>query len=248
MSTESKIQMFIKQNDSIYASLVARNIEIARIDISSLDNLDEKLNALVDENNKLKEVVKNNKPALIPKEPKPVAVTQPKKESESKEKKEDDDEDETFEEVKPKFNTITNMEDIKRALCSKEYENFETLVQAHPFKYYNVQYKYASDKDGAPEFVAKNLVRGFVRSLEDYRKYIFVGFRCVLTEPEKKVYTYPSMWIVNSTDPLVNIIGSLYEDFEFVEVSQENLAKFMVDFRKTNFDESTNVIDELYAH
>ena len=56
------------------------------------------------------------------------------------------------------------------------------------------------------------------------------------------------MWIVNSTDPLVNIIGSLYEDFEFVEVSQENLAKFMVDFRKTNFDEPTNVIDELYAH
>ena len=261
MSTESKIQMFIKQNDSIYASLIARNIEFARIDISSLDNLDEKLNALVDENNKLKEVVKNNKPAPalpcgssyarcapIPKEPKPVAVTQPKKESESKDKKEDDDEDETFEEVKPKFNTITNMEDIKRALCSKEYENFETLVQVHPFKYYNVQYKYASDKDGAPEFVAKNLVRGFVRSLEDYRKYLFVGFRCVLTEPEKKVYTYPSMWIVNSTDPLVNIIGSLYEDFEFVEVSQENLAKFMVDFRKTNFDEPTNVIDELYAH
>jgi hypothetical protein len=182
MSTESKIQMFVKQNDSIYASLVARNIEFARIDISSLDTADEKLNALVDENNKLKEVVKNNKCAPAPKEPKPVvvAVAQPKKESKSKEKKDDDDEDEVFEEVKPKFNTITNMEDIKRALCNKEYENFETLVQAHPFKYYNVQYKYASDKDGAPEFVAKNLVRGFVRSLDDYRKYIFVGFPCWL--------------------------------------------------------------------
>ena len=254
MSTESKIQMFIKQNDSIYASLITRNIEFARIDISSLDNLEEKLNALVDENNKLKEVVKNNKPVPVPKESKPVPgsrcapVAQPKKESESKEKKEDDDDEEVFEDVKPKFNTITNMEDIKRALCNKEYENFENLVLPHPFKYYNVQYKYTSDKDGAPEFVAKNLVRGFVRILEDYRKYIFVSFRCVLLEPEKKIYSYPSMWIVNSTDPLINIIGSLYDDFDFVEVSQENVGQFMADFRKTNFDEPTNVIEELYAH
>lgn len=248
MSIESKIQIFTKQNDSIYASLVARNIEFIRVDISGLDNLDEKFNAVVDENNKLKEVVKNNKPVPVPKEPKSTPVVQPKKELTPKVKKEDDDEEETFEEVKPKFNTITNMEDIKRAFCNKEYENFEILVQAHPFKYYNVQYKYSSDKDGAPEFVAKNLVRGFVRSLEDHRKYLFVSFRCVLIDQEKKTYLYPSMWIVNSTDPLVNIIGSLYEDFDFVEVSQENLAQFMVDFRKTNFDEPTNVVDELYAH
>ena len=248
MSTESKIQMFTKQNDSIYASLVARNIEFARVDVSGLDNPDDKLNALVDENNKLKEVVKANKPAPVPKEPKPVPAPQPKKESVPKEKNPDDEEEETFEEVKPKFNTITNMEDIKRAFCNKEYENFESLVQPHPFKYYRVQYKYASDKDGAPEFVAKNLVRGFVRSLEDYRKYLFVGFRCVLTDSDNKIYSYPSMWIVNSTDSIASIIGSLHEDFEFVEVTPDNLAQFFIDFRKTNFDEPTNVVDELYAH
>lgn len=247
MSTESKIQMFTKQNDSIYASLVARNIEFARVDFSGLENLEDHLAALVDENNKLKEVVKANKPAPVPKELKPVPVPQPKKESAPKEKT-DDDEEETFEEVKPKFNTITNMEDIKRAFCNKEYENFETLVQLHEFKYYRVQYKYASDKDGAPEFVAKNLVRGFVRNLEDYRKYLFVGFRCVLTEQEKKIYSYPSMWIINSTDPVANIIGSLYDDFEFIEVSPDGIGQFLVDFRKTNFDEPTNVVDELYAH
>ncbi len=248
MSTESKIQMFTKQNDSIYASLVARNIEFARVDISSFTSPEDQLAALVDENNKLKEVVKANKPAPVLKEPKPVQAPQPKKESAPKESTQNDEEEETFEEVKPKFNTITNMEDIKRAFCNKEYEVFENLIQPHPFKYYNVQYKYSSDKDGAPEFVAKNLVRGFVRNLEDYRKYLFVGFRCVLTNPETRTYSYPSMWIVNSTDPVADIIGSLYEDFEFVEVSPDSLAKFMVDFRKTNFDEPTNVVDELYAH
>lgn len=248
MSTESKIQMFTKQNDSIYASLVARNIEFVRVDISGLTSLEDQLGALVDENNKLKEVVKANKPAPVPKEPKQVQILQPKKESVPKESNPDDDEEETFEEVKPKFNTITNMEDIKRAFCNKEYETFESLVQAHEFKYYHVQYKYASDKDGAQEFVAKNLVRGFVRNLEDYRKYLFVGFRCVLTNPEIRTYSYPSLWIVNSTDPVANIIGSLYEDFEFVEVTSGNLAQFMVAFRKTNFDEPTNVVDELYAH
>jgi len=248
MSTESKIQMFTKQNDSIYASLVARNIEFVRVDVSGLENPEDKLNALVDENNKLKEVVKANKPAPVPKEPKPVQAPQPKKESALKEKKDDEEEEETFEEVKPKFNTITNMEDIKRAFCNKEYDVFESLVQAHPFKYYRVQYKYASDKDGAPEFVAKNLVRGFVRNLEDYRKYLFVGFRCVLTDQENKLYSYPSLWIVNSTDQVADIIGSLYDDFEFVEVSSDNLAQFYVDFRKINFDEATNVVDEIYAH
>ena len=140
MSTESKIQMFTKQNDSIYASLVARNIEFVRVDVSGLENPEDKLNALVDENNKLKEVVKANKPAPVPKEPKPVQAPQPKKESALKEKKDDEEEEETFEEVKPKFNTITNMEDIKRAFCNKEYDVFESLVQAHPFKYYRVQY------------------------------------------------------------------------------------------------------------
>ena len=90
--------------------------------------------------------------------------------------------------------------------------------------------------------------RGFVRNLEDYRKYLFVCFRCVLTDQEKKTYSYPSMWIVNSTEPLANIIGSLHEDFNFVEVEQPNLVQFMTTFRKINFDEFTNVIDELYAH
>jgi hypothetical protein len=248
MSVESKITMFIKQNDSIYASLVTRNIEFVRVDLSQIENPDDKLSALVDENNKLKEVVKANKPAPVPKEPKPIQAPQPKKESVAKESKDEEDEEESYEEVKVKFNTITNMEDIKRAFCNKEYDNFESLVQSYPFKYYNVEYKYASDKDGAPDFVAKNLVRGFVRNLEDSRKYLFAGFRCLLMDPINKIYSYPSQWIVNSTDPVDKIIGSISEDFTFIPVEPEQMADFLTKFRKTNWDSETNVVDELYLH
>lgn len=72
------------------------------------------------------------------------------------------------------------MEDIKRAFFNKEYDTFETLIKQHPLRYYRASYNYASDKDGAPEFVAKNLVKGFVRNLDDFRKYFITGFRCFL--------------------------------------------------------------------
>jgi hypothetical protein len=248
MSIESKISMLTKQNDSIYTSLVARNIIFNRVDVSIIESLDNKLDALVDENNKLKEVVKANKPPPVIKEVKPVLPPQPKKESIVKVKEEDDDLEETYEDAKTKYNVITNMEDIKRAFCNKEYETFEALIQPHHFKYYNVQYKYASDNNGAPEFVAKNLVGGFIRSLEDSRKYLFVGFRCVLTDLINKTYSYPSMWIVNSTDPIDAIISTMYNDFEFVEVVPEQMTSFLSNFRKTNFDVETNVIDERYLH
>lgn len=255
MTTESKITMFIKQNESIFSSLISRGIDFIRVDVSNINDLEQKLAMLVDENNKLKEVVKLNKPAPVPKEVKQVQITQPKKEGSSKEKKDEGENDEcdTYEEVKLKFNTITNMEDIKRAFCNKEYDTFETLVQQHPFKYYNVTYKYSSDKDGAPDYSAKNLVRGFVRNLDDYRKYLLAGFRCILVDPVNKIYSYPSMWIVNSTDSIQTILGSMYDDFEFVEITQEQIPKYLKYFRKTNFDEESNIIDkviidEVYAH
>ena len=248
MTTESKITMFTKQNELIFTSLISRGIDFIRVDISDIGDLEQKLALLLDENNKLKEVVKNNKPAPVPKEPKQVQVTQPKKESSSNGVGNEDDQDDSYEEVKLKFNTITNMEDIKRAFFNKEYDTFETLVQQHPLKYYNVNYKYSSDKDGAPNYSAKNLVGGFVRNLDDYRKYLLARFKCVLDDPVNKIYSYPSLWILNSTDSLQTIIGSIYDDFDFVEITQEQIPTYLKYFRKTNFDEETNVIDEVYVH
>ncbi len=251
MSTESKVNTFIKQNDSIFSSLNARGIEFVRVDLSGIEDLEAKLVMLLEENNKLKEVVKNNKPAPVPKEPKPVQQVTQQSQNKKESKKKDDEDAESDEEISApvlKFNTIANMEDIKRAFCNKEYDVFDSLVVAHPFKYYWVNYKYSSDKDGSPDYVARNLIRGFVRSLDELRKYVFAGFRCVLSDPENKIYSYPSLWIVNSTDPLNVVFKDMVEDFEFTEVSQEDIPSFLSKFRKTNYDEATNVIDELYAH
>jgi hypothetical protein len=108
MSTNKAIQGLQKQNDSIYTSLVAKNIQFDRIVISDGTDEQEQLRLLNEENAKLKEVVKTNKPPPQPKEVKPIVPKQEAKPAESKpkEKKEDDEEEETYDEPVKKFDTI----------------------------------------------------------------------------------------------------------------------------------------------
>ena len=58
----STIKNIQKQNDSMYGSLIARNIQFDRIEIPNDIDEQEQLKLLNDENVKLKEIVKNNKP------------------------------------------------------------------------------------------------------------------------------------------------------------------------------------------
>ena len=163
--------------------------------------------------------------------------------------KEDEEENDyaSHKEVKPVFSTIANMEDIKRAFFSKEYETFNQLVKEYPFKYYKANYKYADDNTGRPAFVAKNLLRGFVQNLDDYRKYLMVGFRCISIQENR--YSYPSYWIVNSNDDLKTIIGSIYDDFEFIPVVEEERIVRMYRNMQKNEDETDEaLIGEVYLH
>jgi len=222
MSTNKAILGLQKQNDGIYSSLTNRGIQFERTTIPSGIDEETHINLLKEENMKLKEVANANKPPPQPKEEKKptqsLPQSQPKKESKSKDKEEEDgDEEETFEEPVRKFDTITNMEDLKRAFFNGDFELFETQVKTHPFKFYKVGYKYDSDKDGAPDFSAKNLLKGFVRSFDDYRKYFMICFRCWKYQHDTK-YKYESFWIVNTNEPIHNIIGSTEEDFVFEEV------------------------------
>ena len=93
----SDISILQKQNDGIIASLKAKNVAIEyeyNIDETNL----EKVRSL---NTYLKELSAKNRPP-----PKPKAEPQPKAEP----KAEDDDEDDNLvKEVKPVFQTITNM-------------------------------------------------------------------------------------------------------------------------------------------
>ncbi len=244
MSTSQQISIVNKQNESILKSLISKNIVFEREIIPENCSEEETLIILNKENNRLKEIAKQNKP---PPQEKPKPQVQPVVQKESKPKKEEDEEDEIdYEAPKPKFECITNMEDIKRAFFNKDYDNAFELIKNAGFKFYSVNYKYNSDKDGAPEFSAKNLLKGFVRNFDDYRKYFMICFRCVKL-PENK-YEYKSYWIVNTNEPVQNIIGSLYDDFEFENRSEQEHINNILESMKKLPEETEGLVGEAYVH
>lgn len=244
MSTEEKqIASLKKQNEGMESSFQTRGIQFTKLSLDSMDPEAELL-LLKDYNNYLKGIASANKPAPQVKEV-PKVVEKPKE----VDKKDDDEELEK--EIKPVFSTITNMEDIKRAFFSKDYDLFNQLIKDVPFKYYKANYKYANDNTGRPSFVAKNLLRGFVQNLDDYRKYFLTGFRCILTNNDTKEYKYPSYWIVNSNDELKSILGSLYDDFEFILlVNDEQINKMLKRMEKNDSEREADeaLIGEAYLH
>jgi hypothetical protein len=249
MSLSQKIININKQNESIYSSLKTRGIEVDRDIIPEGSGEAKTIEILSAENNKLKELVKQNKPPNQVKEPKEPKVstpvqTQSKVTSKVKSKDEDDElDEEELEPPKPKFECICNMEDIKRSFFNKDYEVAKNLILAQQLKYYTVNYKYSSDKDGVPDFVAKNLLKGFVRNLDDYRKYFMICFRCYKVGSN---YEYRSYWIVNTIEPIYNIIGSVYDDFDFTEVT-EDLEGFIKYIEKLDED-TEGLVGESYVH
>ena len=231
MSSNKAIVGLQKQNDSIYTSLVSKQIHFDRFVIPEEIDETEHLKLLSDENLKLKEIAKANKPPPPPPQQKPTQVPEPSqpqiKESianknKKEENQEDEQEEQTYDEPIKKFDSIVNMEDMKRAFFGGDYISFNEQLKLHPFKLYMVQYKYNGDKDGAPEFSAKNLLKGFVRNFDDYRKYFMICFRCWKAQ-DKNEYKYVSAWIVNTNEPVQNIIGSMWEDFEFEEFNDPDI-------------------------
>jgi hypothetical protein len=246
-----KIQNLQKQNDAIYSSLVSKNILFTRREVGDITNETKILEILTEENKELKELSKNNRPVQQVVEKKPVTPIVEKKEPIPKEPKakDDDEEDESFEETKKSYTIIHNMEDIKRAFFNKEYELFEELVKQHEFIYYRVSYKYSSDNDSKPDFIARNLLKGFGRALDDYRKYLLVCFRCNEYEPIK--YDYNSLWIINTKDDLKTVIGSFHDDFDFQLQTfddENSMNKFLEEFRKKDLEVELNIIGETYIH
>ena len=220
-----------KQNASIYASLIAKNIQFERFVIKEEITEEEHMTLLKEENAKLKELVVANKPPPPIPQPKEEKI-QVKKDNKPKEEKDNmDDEDEKYEEPVKKFDIITNMEESKRAFFNGDYMVFNEMIKAYPFKFYRVQYKYNTDKDNAPDFSAKNLLKGFVRNFDDYRKYFMICFRC-WKHQNKLEYKYNSLWIVNTNEPIQNIIGSTYDDFEFEHVESDDVEQFILDVKK----------------
>lgn len=252
MSKEEAKQIanLTKQNEGMEASFKTKGIPFVKLSIDSVDPETELL-MLQNYNKYLKEISLANRPVKVKEEKPPVKEpVQPKVD------KDDDNEEEdiaSFKEAKPVFSTITNMEDIKRAFFSKDYDTFNTLVREQPFKFYKSWYKYSDDNNGKPAFVAKNLLRGFVQNLDDYRRYLMVCFRCIIAPISDKPthYEYPAYWIVNSNDDLKTIIGSIYDDFEFFEVTNDDAERLVImlrEMQKNDNEDDTTLVGEAYLH
>jgi hypothetical protein len=240
---DKQIANLLKQNEGMESSFKLKGIQFTKLSVDETDIPAERyLELLKVQNEYLKDISKQNRP---PPQEKPKEQPKPK---ESK-PKEDDDEDDVPKEVKPVYSTITNMEDIKRAFFSKEYETSCELIKQQPFKFYKANYKYASDNVARPPYIAKNLLRGFVQGLDDYRKYFMICFRCILVDKEPNNYRYPSYWIVNTNDDLKTVLGSLYDDYEFIAVEgEENVNKMLKRMEKNEDENDEALIGEVYLH
>jgi hypothetical protein len=242
---DKQIASLKKQNDGMETSFKSKNIKFTKLVINNVDPETE-IMLLKNYNTYLKGISSANRPPPQEK-PKVEPKEAPKKKEMSEE--DDDDQDSVPKEVKPTYSTIANMEDIKRAFFCKEYETFNSLIRQHPFKYYKVSYKYSNDNTGRPGYIAKNLLRGFVQGLDDYRKYLMVCFRCILANKETNEYRYPSYWIVNSNDDIKSILGSSYDDYEFINVEEEeSITKLLKKMEKNEDENDDALIGEVYLH
>lgn len=243
---QKQLAQLQKQNEGMETSFLAKGIPFDKKEYGEIE-LEHDLSTLLEQvktyNAYLKDISKTNRPKPKP-EPKPTPATT-----------EDhyDYDEEISKEVKPTFTTVTNMEDIKRSFFNKDYDTFMQLVKPHSFQYFTSTYKYSSDNNGRPEYVAKNLLRGFVQVLDDCRKYMMVCFRCHMVSRDPTEYTYQCYWIVNSCDPLQNILGPIYDDYEFKSVTEEGHIQTMLEAMKrtelTENDETTStLVGEMYLH
>jgi hypothetical protein len=160
------------------------------------------------------------------------------------------DNEEDYQEKPTTYHTFCkSLESCKRNFFTKDYAAFKTELCATPCEFYTVNYRYSSDKDGAPAFVAKNMNSGFVKELDDLRKYFFCVFRCNKI-PDTSNYEYVSQWIVN-TPSLKEVFGERYEDFEWTKVEQEGVDEFLTKFQPLVGDDLPEVptlVSENYVH
>lgn len=248
---QKQIHNFKKQNEGMKLSFQDKGINYTKLKYENIDPETE-LIVVKDYNDYLKNISKNNRPPPQQKEVKCLKVE--KTPSVKKEKLDDsDNEDELTNEEKITFPTICNLEDSKRAFFSKEYTIFNELIQQqqlceNKLRFYKATYKWSDDNTGKPDFVARNLLRGFVQGLDPYRKYLMVCFRCILYDVETKTYIYPSYWIVNTTVDIKNLLGSLYDNYEFKLIEDNDVNKMLKKMEKNDNENDIALIGETYLH
>ena len=108
---ENKINNLLKQNQSIYNSLITKNIQNIGTLVELTDDmtLEQKYEFLMNDNITFKKLIP--KPVSVPKIAEPKIVFPVVKPNNP-----DDDEDENYNDPVIKYETITNMEDMKTSI------------------------------------------------------------------------------------------------------------------------------------
>lgn len=114
-----------------------------------------------------------------------------------------------------------------------------------PFRLFSATYV-GDDMSGKEEYMQKNLNKTFVSIIEeDFKDYLFVCFRVILTEGR---CIYRSYWVSNLKEDLTD----LFPTFEFTELDRNTqIDDFVNNFDRTQQDQNNTshemVIDEIYA-
>lgn len=221
-----------RQNNGIYNGLVKKNIEFTRTEILDTMDIDEKINLLKEENDRLKVISNANKPPPQVKEKKVQPVAQVANEIKEKPKK---------------IETIMDLDSMNRAFFNDEFDSFEQQFLDCNLKMYYASYKYNSDKDDAPDFSATNLHQNFVQKCMNHAKYFMICFRCWKNVSETK-YKYDSYWLMNMNDPLSSVMGDFGDDFEFTEILDKNVFIQEIKKRSEPIKDDYECIRENYVH
>lgn len=158
-----------------------------------------------------------------------------------------DDDENAYVDVKPKYETITSLETIKRAFFNPTNEDYVSMpfasqITEHPFVFYKGVYKYSDDMNNKPEYIARNFNKSFVKRMEEYGKYVFAMFTCAKV-PDSSTniqYKYESYMLVNS-------IGA-FEDFMIKDNDDVLFEKIDLQTFLEHFKQEHTIFDTLFVH
>jgi len=152
---------------------------------------------------------------------------------------------ELLKQQQPKFEIINDLEPLKRNFFNKEERSLELLrTELNNYKFYVIKYNYSNSMFGKPEYMACNLMKGFIKRLDNYTKYLFGVFRCFTNESNGD-YIYVSYILLNTPSSFTEIFGNVLDDFSFEEIDGN---KFIDKIIENTGENNLNLLDENYIH
>ena len=154
---------------------------------------------------------------------------------------------ELLKQQQPKFEIINDLEPLKRNFFNKEERSLDLLrteLNNNNYKFYVIEYNYSNSMFGKPEYMACNLMKGFIKRFDNYTKYLFSVFRC-FNNKNNNDYIYVSYILLNTPSSFTEILGDKLDDFSFEEIDSNRFIDKIIESSSEN---NLNLLDEIYIH